>query len=57
MKIGRFNEENVAKQEEMAAQKEEKEKVASTSITVGNRCQVKVAGQPTKVGAVMFVGE
>ncbi|XP_062860489.1 tubulin-folding cofactor B [Trichomycterus rosablanca] len=56
MKVGRFNEENVAKQDEMIAQKEENEKVALASITVGNRCEVKAAGQPTKIGTVMFVG-
>ncbi|XP_076846524.1 tubulin-folding cofactor B [Brachyhypopomus gauderio] len=56
MKVGRFNEENVAKHEESVAQKEEEEKAALALITVGRRCQVQVAGQPTKIGTVMFVG-
>uniref|UniRef100_A0A8C2ET02 Tubulin-folding cofactor B-like n=1 Tax=Cyprinus carpio TaxID=7962 RepID=A0A8C2ET02_CYPCA len=55
-KLGRFNEENGAKQEEALAKKEEEEKVAAGSIAVGNRCKVEVAGQPTKIGTVMFVG-
>lgn len=56
MKIGRFNEETAAKHEETLSQKEEEEKAALALITVGKRCQVKVAGQPTKIGTVMFVG-
>ncbi|XP_042599836.1 tubulin-folding cofactor B [Cyprinus carpio] len=56
MKLGRFNEENRAKQEEALAKKEEEEKAAAESIAVGNRCKVQVPGQPTKIGTVMFVG-
>ncbi|TST73083.1 Tubulin-folding cofactor B [Bagarius yarrelli] len=56
MKIGRFNEENMAKHEEAMAKKEEEEKAALDLITVGKRCQVQTTGQPTKVGTVMFVG-
>ncbi|KAL6478628.1 hypothetical protein MHYP_G00120610 [Metynnis hypsauchen] len=56
MKVGQFNEENMGKREEAHAQKEEEEKAALASITVGKRCQVQVAGQPTKIGTVMFVG-
>ncbi|XP_051580368.1 tubulin-folding cofactor B isoform X2 [Myxocyprinus asiaticus] len=54
MKFGKFNEENRAKEEEALAKKEEEEKAATAAIAVGNRC--KVAGQPTKIGTVMFVG-
>ncbi|XP_048025362.1 tubulin-folding cofactor B [Megalobrama amblycephala] len=56
MKLGRFNEENRAKQEEALAKKEEEEKAAAEAIAVGNRCKVEVPGQPTKIGTVMFVG-
>ncbi|KAF5897661.1 tubulin-folding cofactor B, partial [Clarias magur] len=56
MKMGRFNEENMAKRDEGLSQKEEEEKAALTLITVGKRCQVQVAGQPSKIGTVMFVG-
>lgn len=56
MKMGRFNEENMAKREEELSQKEEEEKAALASITVGKRCQIQVTGQPTKIGTVMFVG-
>lgn len=57
MKLGRFNEESMAKQEEALAKKEEEEKAAAEAIAVGNRCKVQVAGQPTKIGTVMFVGK
>ncbi|XP_053090748.1 tubulin-folding cofactor B isoform X1 [Pangasianodon hypophthalmus] len=54
MKIGRFNEDNMAKREEAHSQKEEEEKAALALITVGKRCQVQVAGQPTKIGTADF---
>ncbi|TRZ01912.1 hypothetical protein DNTS_028602 [Danionella cerebrum] len=56
MRLGRFNEENTAKQQETSAKKEEEEKAAADAIAVGNRCKVQVPGQPTKIGTVMFVG-
>ncbi|XP_062329028.1 tubulin-folding cofactor B [Osmerus eperlanus] len=55
-RVGRFNEEETAKKEAELAALEEEEKAAAAAITVGNRCQVKVVGQPTKIGTVMYVG-
>lgn len=40
---------------ELAA-REEEQKAAADAISVGNRCQVQVPGQPTKLGTVMYVG-
>lgn len=57
MKLGRFNEENIALQEETLAKKEEEEKAAAEAIAVGNRCKIQIAGQPTKIGTVMYVGK
>lgn len=45
------------KQEEEKEAAEEKEKAACANITTGSRCQVKVVGQPTKLGTVMYVGK
>ncbi|XP_056621465.1 tubulin-folding cofactor B [Triplophysa dalaica] len=56
MKLGRFNEENMALQEETLAKKEEEEKAAAEAIAIGNRCKIQIAGQPTKIGTVMYVG-
>ncbi|XP_047450771.1 tubulin-folding cofactor B [Mugil cephalus] len=55
-RVGRFNEEEMAKKKAEAAAREEKQKVAADSISVGSRCQVQVPGQPTKLGTVMYVG-
>ncbi|XP_060902844.1 tubulin-folding cofactor B [Labrus mixtus] len=56
LRVGQYNEEEMArKKAELAAQREE-EKVAANSISVGNRCKVQVIGQPTKLGTVMYVG-
>lgn len=56
-RIGRFNEEEVAKKKAEAAAREEKQKAAADAISVGSRCQVLVPGQPTKLGTVMYVGK
>lgn len=56
-RVGRFNEEETAKKQEELAAREEEEKAAAATIAIGNRCEVKVPGQPTKIGTVMYVGE
>ncbi|XP_023260771.1 tubulin-folding cofactor B [Seriola lalandi dorsalis] len=55
-RVGRFNEEEVAKKKADLAAREEEQKAAADAISVGSRCQVHVPGQPTKVGTVMYVG-
>ncbi|XP_029922799.1 tubulin-folding cofactor B [Myripristis murdjan] len=55
-RIGRYNEEEVAKKEAELATREAEEKAAADAIAVGSRCQVQVSGQPTKLGTVMYVG-
>ncbi|XP_061575387.1 tubulin-folding cofactor B [Cololabis saira] len=54
--LGQFNEEETAKKNAERAARDEKRKAAADSISVGNRCKVEVAGQPTKLGTVMYVG-
>lgn len=44
------------KKAELAAQ-EEQQKAAAEAISVGSRCKVQVAEQPTKLGTVMYVGK
>ncbi|CAL8361970.1 unnamed protein product [Merluccius merluccius] len=55
-RLGPFNEAEKAIKESELAAREAKEEAAANAITIGNRCQVKVAGQPTKIGTVMYVG-
>ncbi|KAJ8256398.1 hypothetical protein COCON_G00185500 [Conger conger] len=55
-KVGHFDEGKMAQRELDKAERDLEEKAAAETIAVGNRCQVLVAGQPTKVGTVMFVG-
>lgn len=55
-KVGRFNDEDTARKQAALAAREAEEKTAADSIVVGNRCQVQVSGQPTKIGTVMYVG-
>lgn len=55
--LGQYNEEEVAKKKAEQAALEEEQKAAAEAITVGSRCKVEVANQPTKLGTVMFVGK
>lgn len=56
-KHGHFNEEDMAKKTAELAAHKEQEKAAADAISVGSRCKVQVAGQPTKLGTVMYVGK
>lgn len=56
-RVGRFNEEEMAKKKAENAARDEEQKAAADAIAVGNRCKVQVPGQPTKVGTVMYVGK
>lgn len=55
-RVGRFNEEEMAKKKAELAAQEEEQKSAADAISVGSRCKVQVPGQPTKLGTVMYVG-
>ena len=56
-RVGRFNEEETAKKQAEMAARENEQKAAAEAISVGNRCEVHVPGQPTKVASVMYVGK
>lgn len=56
-RFGQYNEEEMAKKKAELNAREEEQKAAADAIPVGSRCKVQVAGQPTKLGTVMFVGK
>ncbi|KAM8952448.1 tubulin-folding cofactor B [Pelodytes ibericus] len=55
-KMGKFNEAETAQMKAENEQKLEEERLAAESIATGARCEVRVVGQPTKRGTVMYVG-
>lgn len=54
-KLGKFSDE-AQDAEERAKQKELDEEEMSKSMKIGDRCEVTVPKQPTKIGTVMFKG-
>lgn len=55
-KMGKFNEEECAQKAADQQRKLEEERLVAEVITQGSRCEVRVVGQPTKRGTVMYVG-
>ncbi|KAG8448498.1 hypothetical protein GDO86_015548 [Hymenochirus boettgeri] len=55
-RLGKFNETETLQKQENDERKRDEERIAAESITVGARCEVRVSGQPTKRGTVMYVG-
>merc|ERR1711879_226833 len=56
-KLGKYNPEEVAKLEAEKAEQEKVEKEAAEKIKVGDRCEVRTAGQPARRGEVRYTGE
>lgn len=55
-KLGRFDQEGNQRKEEERLAKEKVEEAKSKSIKAGDRCQVRVTGNPTRRGCVKYVG-
>ncbi|KAM4020786.1 tubulin-folding cofactor B [Anomaloglossus baeobatrachus] len=55
-RLGKFNEEEAAQKSAEQHRKLEEEKQAAQAVTPGSRCEVRVLGQPSKRGMVMYVG-
>lgn len=59
MKLGRFKDVDPEEQQRKEAERQRKERdeeEKAHSIQVGNRCEVRLTGQPVKRGTVMYVG-
>lgn len=56
-KLGKFNEEEQKQLEETKKAEQEAEEKAAKAIKVGNRCEVKVPGAPTRRASVMYIGK
>jgi len=56
-KVGRFDDKRMAEKAELERQREEVEKQKAETINVGDRCEIRTKGQPTRRGLVKYVGE
>ncbi|KAK7073516.1 hypothetical protein SK128_016790 [Halocaridina rubra] len=56
-KLGKYNEVEQKRMDEErdAAEKAEEEK--ASTLNIGNRCEVKVQGEPTRRGEIMYIGK
>ncbi|KAJ6663801.1 hypothetical protein lerEdw1_009880 [Lerista edwardsae] len=55
-KLGQYNQEEMSKKAAEQEQRLAEEKALAEAISVGARCEVRSAGQPSKRGTVMYVG-
>ena len=55
-KLGKYNEEEMKEIEKKREEAAQRELERSQKITVGSRCKVTTANQPTRIGTVMYNG-
>ena len=56
-KMGKYNPEEMKKLEEDKIAQDKEETELASKIKVDDRCEVKVPGNPTRLGTVKYVGE
>lgn len=56
-KLGQYNEEEMKRKKEEMQLKEEAEEAKAKTFKVSDRCEVRVPGQPTRRGCVLYVGQ
>lgn len=56
-KLGKYNEEEMKEIEKKREEAAQRDLERAQKITVGSRCKVTTANQPTRIGAVMYNGE
>lgn len=54
--LGKYNEEEMKEIEKKREEAAQREHERSQKITVGSRCKVTTANQPTRIGTVMYNG-
>jgi tubulin-specific chaperone B len=56
-KLGKYNEEEMKEIEKKREEAVQRDLERAAKITVGSRCKVATANQPTRIGTVMYNGE
>jgi tubulin-folding cofactor B len=56
-KLGKYDAEEMKQKEEVKRQEMEADETAAKDIKVGDRCEVRVPGQPVRRATVMFIGK
>lgn len=55
-KLGKYSPEEMKQREEKKRKEEDANEIAAKAIKVGERCEVRVPGQPVRRATVMFIG-
>jgi len=55
-KLGKYNAEEMKQKEEVKRQEMEADEIAAKATKVGDRCEVRVPGQPVRKATIMFIG-
>ena len=58
-KVGKYSDgviNEAAKKEDIAKKQEENEEQMANTMKLGDRCEVRVPGQPTKKGSISYIG-
>jgi tubulin-folding cofactor B len=56
-KLGKYSDEEMTQREEKKKKEEKANKIAAKVAKVGDRCEVRVPGQPARRATVMFIGK
>lgn len=56
-KLGKYNKEEMKRQQEEKAQEDAMEESLARACKVGDRCEIRIPNQPKRRGTIMYIGK